>query len=123
MESRGNALFLGLLILVVAAGVVLVVEDRLQSQRLGRAEEFQRLAGGVGWGPALDLSGCAFSFDPRLDGSCGEDCGAIPGGSCFCPRHAFSVFSYPPLPTGPEATGQRGETILFPDLDSTSHSP
>ena len=53
--------------------------------------------GGLGFGPALDLSGCAFSFDPRLDGCFAEERGPIPCGGAFCPRHACSVFFYPPL--------------------------
>jgi hypothetical protein len=84
---------LTLLLLVVASAAVLVAEDR----SLAHTEEFQRLVGGLGFGPALDLSGCAFGFDPRLDGGCAEECGPVPGGASFCPHHAGSVFSYPPL--------------------------
>ena len=105
------------------AGAVLLSEQLSQGRRQAHSEEFQRLVGGVGFGPAVDLSGCAFSFDPRLDGACAEECGAIPGGSCFCPRHAFSVFAYPSVRSEPEANGRRGETILFPDLEPGFHSP
>ncbi len=98
MESRGMGLLVVLLLLVAGAGAVLVREGRAQAQRQAHAEEFHRLTGGVGFGPALDLSGCAFGFDPRLDGTCAEDFGPVPGGACFCPRHAGSVFFYPPLP-------------------------
>src|SRR5262245_40092121 len=98
MESRGIGLLIVLLLLTGAAGVVVVTESRAQHRREAHAAEFQRLVGGVGFGPALDLSGCAFGFDPRLDGSCAEEDGPVPGGVCFCPRHAGSLFCYPPLP-------------------------
>jgi hypothetical protein len=100
METRGRGLLLVLLLLVAASGAVLGYEGLVQRYRQGRAEEFQHLVGGLGFGPALDLSGCAFGFDPRLDGSCSEECGPIPGGACFCPRHASSVLFYAPLEHG-----------------------
>jgi len=94
MEPRGRVLFVLLLLLTFAAAAVLVVEARAHRQREARSEQFQHLVGGLGFGPALDLSGCAFGFDPRLDDGCSEDCGPIPGGALFCPRHAGSVFYY-----------------------------
>src|SRR5215472_5359021 len=97
MESRGVGLLIVLLLLAGAAGAVLVTEARAHRGE-AHAEEFQRLVGGLGFGPALDLSGCAFGFDPRLDGGCAEDRGPVPGGACFCPRHAGSLFEYAPLP-------------------------
>jgi hypothetical protein len=106
MESRGTVLFFILLLLAAAAAVVLVAEDTAARGREARSEDFQRLVGGVGFGPAVDLSGCAFGFDPRLDGSCEQDCGPVPGGACFCPRHAGSVFFYPPLENGRPVWGQ-----------------
>ena len=66
-----------------------------------RGKEFQQLVGGLGLGPAVNLGDCCCCFEPRLDSACGFDRGPIPGGSCFCPRHACSVFFYPPLPNGP----------------------
>src|SRR5262245_28153848 len=98
MESRGMGLLIVLLLLVLVAGAVLVREGRSQDQRHARAETFHHLTGGVGFGPALDLSRCAFGFDPRLDGSCAEEDGPVPGGACFCPRHAGSLFCYPLVP-------------------------
>lgn len=97
MESRGSGLLLALLLLTYAAVAVLVAEDRTGG---GRSEEFQRLVGGLGFGPAVDLSGCAFGLDPRLEGTCSEEVGPVPGGACFCPRHSASLFSYPPLHRG-----------------------
>jgi hypothetical protein len=107
MEARGRGLLLLLLLLTAAAGAILVTEDR----RSAHAEQFQRLVGGVGFGPALDLSGCAFGFDPRLDGGCAEESGPIPGGACFCPRHAGSVFYYAPL--------ERGAPLPAEEADAT----
>lgn len=97
MDARSTKLLVLLVLQCGAAGAVLVAESWAERSRIARAAEFQRLVGGVGFGPALDLSGCAFGFDPRLEGSCSEDCGPIPGGACFCPRHAASLFFYPPL--------------------------
>jgi hypothetical protein len=90
-------LLVSLLFLASAAGAILLGETWKQRDQEARAESFQRLVGGVGFGPALDLSGCAFSFDPRLDRSCSAESGPIPSGGCFCPRHAGSLFFYPPL--------------------------
>src|SRR5262245_4682731 len=107
MASRGSGLLTALLLLGCAAGAVLVGEDRAHRRRAAGAEPFQRLAGGLGFGPALDLSGCAFGLDPRLDGGCAEGYGPVPGGDCFCPRHAGSLFEYAPLP-------ERGEGDAAP---------
>jgi hypothetical protein len=60
------AVLLGTLALVLGAGVILLTEAGTQAAESARAEEFQRLVGGLGFGPAVDLSGCAFAFDPRL---------------------------------------------------------
>jgi hypothetical protein len=103
---RGSGLFFLLLLLAGAAGAVLVVEG--QQRGTARAEQFQRLMGGVGFGPAVDLSVCAFGFDPRLDGDCALETGPVPGGACFCPRHAGSVFFFPPLEGGPALAAEGG---------------
>ncbi len=108
MEPRGTRLFMVLILLVIASSAILVAEDQRQRSRQPRSEQFQRLVGGLGFGPALDLSGCAFGFDPRLDGGCAEERGPIPGGACFCPRHAGSVFSFAPLERG-QAIAEEGD--------------
>ncbi len=97
MDARGVRLLLVLLMLVGVTAGVLFFEARQESVRQTQAEEFQRLVGGMGFGPASDWEDCPFSFDPRLGGSCGLNSGPLPGGSCFCPRHAESIFSYPAL--------------------------
>jgi hypothetical protein len=95
MGPPGRAFLLVLLLLTAAAGAVLA-----GGGRRGRDEPFQRLTGGLGFGTAVDLSGGAFGFDPRLDGEEAEECGPVPGGACFCPPHEGSVFDYPPLDGG-----------------------
>ena len=102
MEARGRGLLLVLLLLTAAACVALAVEAGEARRRQERSEEFQGLVGGLGFGPGLDLSGCAFGLDPRLDGSCDQECGPVPGGACFCPRHAGALLEYPPLTEGLE---------------------
>ncbi len=96
--SRGPALLgAALLALVAAAGVALTVAARPPAGQVERAAEFQRLVGGLGFGPAVDLERCAFGFDPRLCPACPNDGGPIPGGMFFCPYHAAAVLDYPPL--------------------------
>jgi len=97
VESRGLIQAAALLFLGGTAAVVLLVDDRTSQVRQARADVFEGLVGGCGFGPAVDLSGCAFGFDPRLDGCCAQDFGPLLGGGCFCPRHAGSVFAYPRL--------------------------
>jgi hypothetical protein len=108
--EKGSGLLLVLVLLAGGAAAVLAAEGRGRGST--RREEFQRLVGGLGFGPALDLSVCAFGFDPRLDGTCAFDSGAVPGGTCFCPRHAGSVFFYPPLPPGSAfPAGEEGDGL------------
>jgi hypothetical protein len=114
MESRVASLFFLLLLLTGAAGTVLVVEDRRGHEPNARAESFQCLVGGLGFGPALDLSDCASNFDPRLEGSCSMDYGPIVGGACFSSRRVGSVFFYPPLKRGVHWPGQEKGDALSP---------
>ena len=103
--SRAPAVaFAVLLALTAAAAAVLAFGARPPAGDETGAEEFQRLVGGLGFGPARDLSQCEFSFDPRLCPACPDDVGPIPGGIFFCPYHASAVADYPPLPAkGPDA--------------------
>src|ERR1700745_1468493 len=86
-----------LLTLVAACSVVWLLESQLCQHADVRNQDFQRLVGGLGFGPATDLSACAFAFDPRLEGNCTAEHGPFPGGSCFCPRHAGTVLTCPPV--------------------------
>ena len=97
--QRGSYLFIVLLLLLGAVGVILLVEDRFQRPQAG-GEGFQRLVGGLGFGPDLDLHGGAFRFDPRLQDADAQDCGPIPGGSSYGGQGAVAIFGYPsPVPT------------------------
>jgi hypothetical protein len=98
--NPNGCLFLLLLLLTGAAGAVLVVEERKGRDTLAHAESFQRLVGGLGFGPALDLSNGASAFDPRLEDSCSMDYGPVAGGACFSSRQVGSVFFYPSLKHG-----------------------
>jgi hypothetical protein len=100
--------------LVIAAGAVLVSDYLSAGRREETTKEFQHLVGGLGFGPAVDLSRCAFSFDPRLCTSCQENLGPIPGGVFFCPHHACSILYYLPLDRMREALGGTGQDALLP---------
>jgi hypothetical protein len=85
-------LLTAILTLALSAAGLLALDARSTSKKEAAAQEFQRLVGGLGLGPAVDLSRCPFSFDPRLGRRCRESFHPIPGGNCFCPHHACSVF-------------------------------
>jgi hypothetical protein len=96
--SRAPTVLLALILaLAAAAGAVLAAGARRPAGEERRAEEFQHLTGGLGFGPALDPSRCEFAFDPRLGPACSNDVGPVPGGLFFCPYHASAVVDYPPL--------------------------
>jgi len=99
MKSRTPLILMVVfLTLVAAAAAVLVANSLSRDGRARRAEEFQRLVGGLGLGPATDLTRCAFRFDPRLCPGCPEDAGPVAGGSWFCPCQGCSIFYLRPLP-------------------------
>jgi hypothetical protein len=79
MERCGRPLCFILTLLMIACAMVLTFDgDRVERHRPA-SESFQRLAGGLGFGPATDLSN-SFEFDPRLD-SCGSvEVGPFRGG-------------------------------------------
>jgi hypothetical protein len=115
MKTHGPLLLVVLVTaLTVGAGAVLVCEQRRQGAREVRAREFQRLVGGLGGGPAVDLSRCAFSFDPRLCPHCPQDDGPIPAGAAFCPHHACSILYYPPLDRLGPAQAKSDADVLPP---------
>jgi hypothetical protein len=108
MESRSSVLFVVLLLLAGTAGVILAAENQVAQRRQAHDEAFQRLVGGLGFGPALDLSDCDFCFDPRLDDSHAAEDGPIPGGACFHPRQAASLSFYSPPEHGLPLPGPEG---------------
>ena len=100
--------------MVAIAGVLLATNGWARTVNNDRREEFQRLVGGLGCGPAADLSRCAYSFDPRLCSDCPLQYGAAPGGACFCPQHACSILYYPPLRRGASIPIERSEDGRLP---------
>ena len=96
MRPKAPLLVLGLILaLALAAAVLVLVESRHGGAARARGKEYQELIGGLGFGPDVDLSRCATSFDPRLCRRCPHDFGPVPAGGCFCPHHASSIFWYP----------------------------
>jgi hypothetical protein len=89
------------MVLVAACMGVFWFDGSPQAESDARSAQFQDLVGGLGFGPAADLSRCAFSFDPRLCDRCPEDVEPIPGGVYFCPQHGCSILYYPPLVSQP----------------------
>jgi hypothetical protein len=76
-----------LVLVPAAAGLLLLAGVR----GAGDAEDhrpFQEMVGGLGVGPAVDLSRCGATFDPRVEPACCKRFEPLPGGSTFCPTHA-----------------------------------
>jgi hypothetical protein len=65
------------------------------------AQGLQRLLGGLGFGPAIDLTSCEAAFDPRLCPHCSNDLAPIPAGKVFCPHHAGALPAAPPFEMDP----------------------
>jgi len=75
--------------LPLAACALLLLPASPAAEERGAA--FQRLVGGLGLGPAVDLSRCAAAFDPRVFAACSWQHEPVPGGSIFCSSHAGAV--------------------------------
>jgi len=94
MSGKGlTSLVLGLSLLCAGTAAAVASSLRENKDSRTRQQDFQRLVGGLGTGPTVDLSGCPFSFDARLADSCRYDRGPIAGGAFFCREHGCSVFS------------------------------
>ena len=92
MRADGaTRLLCAVLALAVAAVVVASIGTRRSDRAAATGREFQRLVGGLGLGPALDLSRCAAAFDPRVGAVCPERVGPIPAGDAFSPDHAAAL--------------------------------
>src|SRR5262245_16141861 len=102
-----TTLTISLLTLVGTATGASLLDLPAQARQDERTLAYQRLVGGLGFGPALNLARCPFSFDPRLAGHCAENDGAVPGGERFCPHHACSLFHYAPLDGRPSDAENR----------------
>ena len=93
-RANGSRILLACLwALAIGAGLALAVDAASHRGQEASSTEFQNLVRGLGLGPSLSLSGCDFSFDPRIDGACPLDAGPVPGGSRYCAEHACSIFS------------------------------
>jgi hypothetical protein len=118
MHAPGNSpptswvrLILAATIASLALGAtVVVLQASFAPARSQTRRSFQRLVGGLGLGASLDAARCWFSFDPRIQGVCGNDVWPIPSGRFYCPEHAFSVFSYPAMPSA-----CRADAMPIPD--------
>ena len=87
-------------LLMLAAAAALVSEHRAAARRGEVRREFQQLVGGLGFGPAVDLSTCPFAFDPRLARDCQNRHSPFAGADRFCPHHGCSVFVVRPPQRG-----------------------
>lgn len=76
------------LLAVVAALACLAAALVAGAPGVPDAAPFQRLVGGLGLGPAVDLSRCAAEYDARLACSCSLRHEPSPGACVFCPSHA-----------------------------------
>lgn len=89
------ALLILVLVLVLAVALCWTIDAGYQEQRCQTDFEFQQLVGGIGMGPAIDLSACAFAFDARLACTCRSMQEPLPGGQEFCPHHTAAVLALP----------------------------
>jgi len=81
------------ILLAMAAISCLAVENVQGSHDSLREREFQHLVGGMGMGPATNMSECPALFDPRIAETCPYEVEPIPAGQdFFCSRHSCSVF-------------------------------
>src|SRR5688572_18386931 len=97
MSSRSQAALVVPIALLAAADLGPIVADPWQAaKRQTRSAAFQRLTGGLGLGPATDLSVCAFAYDPRISPACPAWSGPIAGGGWFCRCHPRVGWDFPP---------------------------
>jgi hypothetical protein len=84
---RRKALLATVLALACGAAAAVAASASRDPDRAALSEAFQRMVGGLGLGPAVDLARCAHDFDPRLDPACPGDFEPLPGAARFCPHH------------------------------------
>jgi len=100
-----NARLLGPAMVIVIAAIACLIESNVpHRQRERLARDFQSLLGGLGFGPALDLSESTYGFDPRLNEVCVHDGTPTPGAGCMPPGHVGFVFSYRTQGDGDDST-------------------
>lgn len=81
-------------VLLLAALVALAADPWLERRADPGGDEFQRLVGGLGLGPAVRLSPDEAQFDPRIGAGCPVDYARVPGGGWLGGAEACSVFPY-----------------------------
>jgi len=87
------------LTLAIAAVSCLAISNGPGEWDSVKAIEFQQMVGGLGLGPATNMSECPALFDPRIAVTCPYEYEPIPAGqNFFCSRHACSILSLPNLP-------------------------
>lgn len=96
-NRKARNLFSFIAAAALSAGAVLILDRLAYNENGARRDEFQSLVCGLGFGSSVDLSQCAFSFDPRLESACSRMEGPIPGGFFLCSRHVGCVTGYPHL--------------------------
>ncbi len=85
---RGPLLLLAAAVALPGLACAVLATAKPPARQAADAEAFQRLVGGLGLGPAVDLSRCALEFDPRAGRACALGGEPVPCGSLFCPAHA-----------------------------------
>jgi hypothetical protein len=84
VSRRGpTILFAAVLTLVAGAAVVVVDGAGVDPRDVERGRAFQSAVGGLGFGPALDLSGSERAFDPRVGNVPSARHHPLPGGDAF----------------------------------------
>jgi hypothetical protein len=99
-----NLVFIAITTLSLLA-VTIWIHDAVAALRHEEmSEDFQSLVGGLGFGPALDLSNGSHSFDLRLEDDDADQ--ELPGASRNGTANPFSVFRYPRLrrSSGPDGS-------------------
>ncbi len=110
-RDRSSLLLISILMLAACAGGVILWEG---FRPRAPSEEFQRLVGGLGFGPTVELSPCENGFDPRLAGECSREAGPIPAGKPFCPQHASSLLEYTRLRPSSDDSPEKGQDAHLP---------
>jgi hypothetical protein len=81
-------------LVIVTVGVLAMDAARASNSHRPCAEQFQRMAGGLGLGATVCPRWCFVNFDPRIERcTCGEY--PLPGGYCYCPEHAGTISFFP----------------------------
>jgi hypothetical protein len=85
---EGAPAILGVIAVVLAGASVLAVAftSHRNEARTRHEQQFQRLVGGLGMGPSIDLGTCAADFDPRIGAPCSRNLEPVPGAAGFCPH-------------------------------------